>query len=99
VRVRTVELAQATQNLAQTAAIVGDSNYAVWTLNFEACITTWNSAAERLFGYPAEEVLGHPVSMLAPLELQTESADLVARTRRGEAIVSFETVRMRKTGE
>jgi PAS domain S-box-containing protein len=99
VRVRTIELARASQTLAQIADSVRDSSDAVWTLNLEASITGWNSAAERLFGYQAEEVLGCPVSMLAPPGLGTESAELFARMRNGEPIASYETVRVRKGGE
>jgi PAS domain S-box-containing protein len=98
IRVRTMELAQASLSLAQMAESVRDSLDAVWTLNLEASIMGWNSAAERLFGYQAEEVLGRPVSVLAPAGLGNESAELFARMRNGEPIASYETVRVRKGG-
>ena len=99
VRVRTAELAQASRNLAQMAAAVRDSTDPVWTLDLETCITGWNSAAERLFGYQAEEVLGRPASMLSPAGQQTEPAELIVRMGQGDVVASHETVRLRKTGE
>jgi PAS domain S-box-containing protein len=99
VRARTAELAQASRNLAQMSAAVRDSTDPVWTLDLETHITGWNSAAERLFGYPVEEVLGRPESMLAPAGHQTEPAELIARLGRGEALLLHEAVRIRQTGE
>ncbi len=99
VRVRSAELGRASQSLAEIAASVQESSQAAWTLNLEACITRWNSAAERLFGYHPDEVLGHPASILAPADRSMEAARLIARVCRGEGIASYETVRIRKTGE
>jgi PAS domain S-box-containing protein len=99
VRVRTAELAQANRNLAQMAAAVRDSTDPVWTMDLETCITGWNAAAERLFGYQAEEVLGRPACMLSPAGQQTEPAELIVRMGLGEVIAPFETVRVHKTGE
>src|SRR6266404_6185042 len=81
VRVRTMELARISQKAALAEAILKDSKYAVWTVDLESSITSWNSAAERLFGYPAEEVLGRPASMLAPPERQAEAPEGMARMK------------------
>jgi len=99
VRLRTDELAQTNRTLAEMAIAIRDSSTPAWSLDLEARITQWNPAAERLYGYCAEEALGYPASMLASVELETEPADLIARMRRGEVIASYETVKERKTGE
>jgi len=99
VRIQTLKMAEMSQGAALAEAILKDSKYAVWTLDLKASITGWNSAAELLFGYRAEEVLGRPASLLAPAELATESAQAVARMRQGEDTASHDSVRIRKTGE
>jgi PAS domain S-box-containing protein len=98
VRVRTRKLAETSQKAALAEAILKDSKYAVWTVDLELSITSWNSAAERLFGYPAEEVLGRPASMLAPPERQAEAPEGMARMKQDQDLDSYETVRVRKDG-
>jgi PAS domain S-box-containing protein len=98
VRLRTMELAQISQKAALAEAILKDSKYAVWTVDLQLSITSWNSAAERLFGYPAEEVLGRPASMLAPPERQAEVSEGMARMKQDKDLDSYETVRVRKDG-
>src|ERR1700676_5089413 len=75
------------------------SHDAIWTLDLHANITAWNLAAERLYGYTAAEVLGRPVSILAPPGRPTESADLMAQLALGETVPSRETERIAKSGE
>jgi PAS domain S-box-containing protein len=98
VRVRTMELAQISPKAALAEAILKDSKYAVWTVDLGLSITSWNSAAERLFGYPAEEVLGRPASMLAPPERKAEAPEGMARMKQDKDLDSYETVRVRKDG-
>ena len=99
VRLRTDELAHANQSLARLAAIVECSNDAIVSVDIDNRITSWNSAAERLYGYVKDEILGRPVSILAPADLSSETPDLIGSLRRGERVNSIETVRVRKTGE
>jgi PAS domain S-box-containing protein len=99
VRVQSMKLAEISQKAGLAEAILKDSKYAVWTLDLEASITGWNFAAEHLFGYRAEEVLGRPAAFLAPSELATESAQVVARMMHGENTASHDSIRIRKTGE
>jgi PAS domain S-box-containing protein len=99
VAARTAELAEANQRLAGMAALVEDSNDAIISLDPHRCILSWNPAAERLYGYRMEEILGRPLSLLAPGDLADETDELIERLNRGERIESFETTRIRKTGE
>lgn len=80
------------------AAIVDSSFDAIISKNLDSIIQTWNAAAERMFGYSAEEAVGKSVVMLIPPQLQNEEAEIIARIRRGERVESFETVRLRKDG-
>ena len=64
----------------------------------EGIVTSWNPAAERLFGYSAAEAVGRPISMLAAPDRENEMPAILERIRRGEKVEHFETVRRRKDG-
>jgi PAS domain S-box-containing protein len=80
------------------AAIVESSEDAIISKDLNGLITTWNSGAGHLFGYEAGEVIGRPVTILIPPELQDEEPAILSRIRRGERIDHYETVRQRKGG-
>ena len=80
------------------AAIVESSDDAIVSKDLNGIVATWNRGAEKLFGYQAHEVVGNPITMLFPAELQDEEVRILARIKRGERIEHFETVRQRKDG-
>jgi PAS domain S-box-containing protein len=80
------------------AAIVDSSDDAIITKNLNGIITSWNSAAERIFGYTAEEAVGQPIQMLIPADHLDEEPFILQRIRRGERIRHYETVRKAKNG-
>jgi PAS domain S-box-containing protein len=80
------------------AAIVQFSNDAIITKDLDGVIASWNPAAERIFGYSAEEVIGKPVTILIPPERHNEEPIILQRIRQGERIEHYETVRRRKDG-
>jgi len=80
------------------ASIVESSEDAIISKDLNGVIATWNRAAERLFGYLAEEVIGKPVMILIPPDRQDEETGILERIRRGERVEHFETVRRRKDG-
>lgn len=82
----------------QRAAIVESSEDAIFNKTLEGIVLTWNRAAERLYGYTPEEIIGKNVATLAPPEKFTEIADILQRLRRGERIAHFETERVTKDG-
>src|SRR5947209_13749012 len=84
--------------LAQLAAIVESSDDAIIGKTLDGIILTWNRAAERLYGYSAEEMKGQPISVLMPRERPNELIAILERLRRGEGIAHYETVRCRKDG-
>ena len=99
VHARTAELSAANLALARLAAIVESSNDAISSTDQYHRITTWNPAAERIYGFRQDEVLGRLTSILAPADLSGQTSGLLERVKLGEHISSFETIRMRKTGE
>jgi two-component system cell cycle sensor histidine kinase/response regulator CckA len=80
------------------AAIVQSSDDAIISKDLAGTVVSWNRGAEKLFGYTAQEVLGRHIAMLVPDDLHEESRRAMERTRAGESIDGFETVRLRKDG-
>jgi PAS domain S-box-containing protein len=84
---------------AQLAAIVSSSDDAIIGKTLEGVITSWNTGAQRLYGYTAEEVTGQSIALLVPPERADELPTILARLRKGEHIQHVEAVRMRKDGQ
>lgn len=82
----------------QLISIVESTDDAVISKNLDGIITTWNSGAERIFGYTAPEIIGQPVTVLMPADRHNEEPGILARIRRGERIDHYETIRQRKDG-
>jgi PAS domain S-box-containing protein len=82
----------------QLAAIVESSHDAIVGKDLDGIITSWNRGAERLFGYPAGEIIGQPVLRLIPPDHQAEEADILRRIRAGDRLEHYDTVRRRKDG-
>ncbi len=81
------------------AAIVESSNDAIIGKSIDGIVSSWNRAAEEMFGYPAAEAIGHSVaSLIVPTDLQDEERNILARLQRGEKIANFVTRRRRKDG-
>ncbi len=80
------------------SAIVDSSDDAIISKNLDGIITSWNKSAERIFGYSAEEIVGHPVTMLIPSGRQDEETQIIATLKKGGRVDHFETVRVRKDG-
>lgn len=80
------------------AAIVSGSEDAIVGKNLDGVITNWNSAAERILGYSASEIIGKPITVLIPPERQGEEREILARLRSGKRVEHFETIRVTKDG-
>lgn len=83
---------------SRLVAIVATSNDAIISKTLDGTITTWNAAATRIFGYAPEEMIGESVLRIIPPELQADEEELLAKLRRGERVMPFDTVRMHKDG-
>jgi len=80
------------------AALVGSSDDAIVGLTPQARVVSWNNAAERLFGYSAEEMLGRETTVLVPPERREELSSALARVRSGEVVHELLTQRIRRDG-
>ena len=83
---------------ARLAAIVESSNDAIVSKTLDGVITSWNPAAELIFGYSAAEAIGQHITLIIPVERHAEEAQVLARLRRGETVDHFETIRRTKDG-
>jgi PAS domain S-box-containing protein len=87
---------------AQMVAIVESSDDAIVTAivskDLNGIIASWNSGAEKLFGYTAAEVIGEPVTILIPPDRMNEETQILGRIKRREQVIHYETARRRKDG-
>lgn len=83
---------------AHLAAIVASSDDAIVSKNLQGVVTSWNRAAERLFGYRADEMIGRPVTVVIPADRQDEERRILEEISRGRAVEPYETIRRRKDG-
>src|SRR5207247_2010214 len=79
-------------------AIIESSDDAIISKDLNGIITSWNPAAERMFGYTAAEAVGKSIRLIIPAERQHEEDKVLTWLRRGERIDHFDTVRRRKDG-
>jgi PAS domain S-box-containing protein len=92
------ERKQAEETRERLSLIVNSSDDAIISKTVDGIITAWNRGAEKVFGYPAAEMVGKPMLSLMPPERIPEEAYILARIGRGESVEHFETVRVRKDG-
>jgi PAS domain S-box-containing protein len=81
------------------AAIVNSSDDAIISKNLDGIITSWNPAAERMFGWTAKEAVGQSITIIIPSELRDQEVEILKRLRIGDRIEHLETIRKRKSGE
>ena len=89
---------KAEEQAAMMAAIIEYADDAIVSLTLNGIVIGWNQGAERLYGYSAEEMLGHRITRLHPPEKQEEYNQIMAKARKGERVAAFDTVRRRKDG-
>jgi PAS domain S-box-containing protein len=88
-----------TRELARLVAVVDSSGDAIVGSQVDGVIRSWNPAAERMYGYSAAEMIGRPASILAPPDRPHEVDDRLETVRREQAVLQYETVRLRKDGK
>jgi PAS domain S-box-containing protein len=81
------------------AAIVENSEDAIISKDLRGIVTSWNTGAERIFGYTAAEVIGQPVSILAAPDRLDEMPEILSKIKQGLRVEHFETRRRRKNGQ
>ncbi|HLZ41427.1 MAG TPA: PAS domain S-box protein [Candidatus Sulfotelmatobacter sp.] len=93
------ERRQGKENADRLASIVECSNDAIIGKTTEGIVTSWNPAAEAIYGYSAQEVIGRPISKIIPPDRQKEFDAILDRIRRNQRISHYETERVRKDGQ
>ena len=84
--------------LGHLAAIISSSDDAIISKDLDGVIQTWNGAAERLFGYRADEAIGRHITLIIPADRTDEEAYVISRIRSGGTVEHYETIRRRKDG-
>jgi len=95
---RTLDLPEFETDVRRFTAIVESSDDAIISKSLDGTITSWNPAAERMFGYTAEEIIGKPISVLMPPDRHDDMEAILGRIRKGERVEHYETIRVAKNG-
>lgn len=84
------------QRQAMLAAIIDSSEDAIISKNLEGIILSWNNAAQRMFGYTENEVIGKHISLLIPEDRKQEEDLIISQLKAGKRVEHFETIRVTK---
>jgi PAS domain S-box-containing protein len=98
VGIEMTERIRAERDAARLAAIVQSSEDAIYSRTLDGIVTSWNAAAERIYGYSEQEAVGRHVEFLIPPDHRSEEQQFLARLRRGERIEHFRTKRRTRDG-
>jgi PAS domain S-box-containing protein len=90
---------RADKKQAHLSALVISSIDAIMSKTTDGTVTSWNPAAEAMFGYTEQEMIGRPMALLIPPDRREEETRILAKIQNGENIEHFETIRRRKSGE
>jgi PAS domain S-box-containing protein len=92
------ERKQAEEAHSMLASIVESSSDAIISKTLDGIITSWNKGAEQVYGYRMDEIIGKPVSILAPRDHPDEVPCLLEKIRHGDRTLYYDTIRVRKDG-
>lgn len=90
------EKKESEKNIAWLAALVHSSEDAIISKTLNGIVTSWNPAAEKMFGYTPEEMIGQPITRLIPPDRINEEAHIIQRISSGELVEHFNTLRLTK---
>jgi PAS domain S-box-containing protein len=92
------EIKEANRSQFLLSALVQSSNDAIFSMDLDERITSWNQGAEKLYGYLKNEILGQKISIIVPDELKEHAEEIYSKIRGGQVVKYFETMRKRKDG-
>ncbi|MEO5802307.1 MAG: PAS domain S-box protein [Verrucomicrobiota bacterium] len=84
--------------VAHLAAIVESSDEAIIGMALDGTVLSWNFGAEKTYGYSADEIIGHRISVIAPPVSAGEVSHIFEKIKRGERVNCYETIRVKKDG-
>ena len=87
---------KAFESAQRMAAIIDNSDDAIIGTTLEGMITGWNPAAERMYGYSNDEIVGKPIELLSPTDRGGEVNAILAKIKAGQPVENLETLRIRK---
>ena len=80
-------------------SIINFSEDAIISKTLDGIITSWNKAAEKIFGYAAHEIIGKHISLLIPSDRQDEEVQIIEKIKSGDHVKHYQTKRLKKNGE
>jgi PAS domain S-box-containing protein len=92
------ERRRAEEEHGRLAAIIEGSDEAIIGKTLDGIIFSWNAGAERIYGYPAQEIIGRSVSLLVPPDQTDDTRSVLDKIRNGEPVIRYETLRRKKDG-
>ena len=94
-----IERKRGEEGRSQLSAIVEATGDAIYAYDFDGTILTWNRAAEELYGYTPEQIIGRSCDIIVPLDRRTELREVIQAGANGDRIIrNLETARMRRDG-
>ena len=93
------QITTAEQKQAMLSAIIANSDDVIISKTLQGIITSWNPAAERLFGYTEAETIGQHISLIIPEDRKNEEVFIMSEISNGRRVNHFETIRISKTGK
>jgi PAS domain S-box-containing protein len=93
------KVTEGTERQARLAAIVDSSDDAIISKTLKGIVTSWNKAAEKLFGYTETEAIGKHISLIIPNNRLNEEDFIISQIRQGRKVDHFETIRITKSGQ
>lgn len=89
---------ETSNDAARLSAIVESSQDAIISKKLDGTITSWNTAAEKIFGFTPDETIGKHISIIIPDDLLNEEAEIISKVKKGERIEHYKTTRRTKDG-
>jgi PAS domain S-box-containing protein len=91
-------LRESEERSRRLASIVKSSDDAIVSIGLDGAVMTWNTGAERMYGYVAEEIIGKSILLIIPPDRRLEETSILARIQRGERVDPYDTIRTHADG-